>query len=136
MKPNKPKTDPNLDLFRPELKEMLDNTHPLYVMRELIEWDELHEDLSEYFSVEGAPAKSVQLVAGIFYLKAHYNLSDEAVVSHWVESPAINPWWSMTSLVMLVSAISKVISLVTDFKGRAGYQITYLKIMRTRSREL
>jgi hypothetical protein len=62
MKPKKPKIDPNRDLFRQELKDMLDDSHPLYMMRELIEWDELHEDLSEYFSEEGAPAKSVQLV--------------------------------------------------------------------------
>lgn len=89
MKPKKPKTDPNLDLFRQELKDMLDDAHPLYMIRKLIEWDELHEDLSEYFSEEGAPAKSVQLVAGILYLKAHYNLSDEAVVLQWVE----NPYW-------------------------------------------
>lgn len=89
MKPRKPETNPNRDMLEVELMDIVDMSHSLCQLAAITEWEELHTDLSEYFKEEGNPAKSVRLVVGLLYLKAMYNLSDEAVVSHWVE----NPYW-------------------------------------------
>ncbi len=89
MRPKKPEHDPSGDFFKQELKPMLDGRNALYAVAETLDWDYLHRELSQHFADTGNPAKSVRLVAGLFYLKALYNLSDEAVVYNWVE----NPYW-------------------------------------------
>lgn len=89
MKPKLPQKEPNRDMLEIELIDIVDLDHSLCVLASITDWDELHTDLSEYFKTEGNPAKSVRLIVGLFYLKSLFNLSDEEVVSHWVE----NPYW-------------------------------------------
>jgi IS5 family transposase len=89
MKPKIPHYDPNRDLLEIELIDLVDMNHSLCLLASITDWNELHDDLSEYFKNEGNPAKSVRLVVGLFYLKALFNLSDEEVVAGWVE----NPYW-------------------------------------------
>lgn len=89
MKPKKIKHDPHGDFFRQELRPMLDDRHILYILADVLDWEKLHDEFSQYFGDTGHPAKSVRLVCGLFYLKALYEVSDEQLVSHWVE----NPYW-------------------------------------------
>jgi IS5 family transposase len=59
-------------------------------LSELVDWKELEDDLSVYFSQSsGAPAKPIRLIAGLLVLQQFYGLSDEHIVSRWVE----NPYW-------------------------------------------
>lgn len=88
----KPKlTDHRQDrLLEVRLSDQLNPNHSLLLFSELINWKSLEEDLSVHFCVTaGAPAKPVRLVAGIFILQNFYGLSDEQVISNWVE----NPYW-------------------------------------------
>ena len=88
MRPKKPEPDPTHDLFRMRLENMLDQRHPLVRLAARIDWSVFEEQWSAMFEpTQGRPAISPRLVAGLLYLKAAYDLSDEAVVERWVENP-------------------------------------------------
>lgn len=78
------------DLFRSYLPNILNLKHPLCILAESIDWDDLHNSFMKLYCKDfGRPAKSVRLMVGLNYLKYLKNLSDEQVVSGWVE----NPYW-------------------------------------------
>ena len=78
------------DLFRERLDNMLNQRHALYRLADLIEWSVFDKAFgSLYCPDNGCPGKPMRLMVGLQYLKHCYGLSDEAVVSGWVE----NPYW-------------------------------------------
>ena len=77
--------------FSQRLSDLLDPNHNLLLFAGLIDWKELEQEFANYFSNEGAPAKPVRLVTGIFMLQHMSGLSDEEVVKVWVE----NPYWQL-----------------------------------------
>ena len=92
MTPRQPDVDTrsSSDLFRERLDNMLNQRHALYRLADLMEWSAFDEAFgSLYCSDNGCPGKPMRLMVGLLYLKHCYGLSDEAVVSGWVE----NPYW-------------------------------------------
>lgn len=91
MKPkSSPNSAPQAPLFGILLDRIVDPQHPLVQLARKIDWTTLERHFSEPFSeAAGAPAKPVRLMAGLQYLKHTFNLSDELVVSRWIE----NPYW-------------------------------------------
>jgi IS5 family transposase len=86
----KPPVPSEFDLFRSELKSILNLNHELCQLAELVDWSIFDQRFAEYFpSQTGYPATRSRLIAGLFYLKHAFNLSDEALVARWVE----NPYW-------------------------------------------
>lgn len=80
----------NVDLFRSELINIINLKHELCQLAQLVNWSKLDQIFGDFFpSQVGCPATATRLVAGLFYLKATFNLSDEALVERWVE----NPYW-------------------------------------------
>jgi IS5 family transposase len=78
------------DLFRSYLPNILNLNHPLCKLADNIDWSYLHDSLKKlYITDNGRPAKSIRLMVGLHYLKYLKNLSDDEVVSGWVE----NPYW-------------------------------------------
>lgn len=78
------------DLFRERLDNLLNQRHALYRLADLIEWSVFDKAFgSLYCPDNGCPGKPTRLMVGLQYLKHCYGLSDEAVVSGWVE----NPYW-------------------------------------------
>jgi IS5 family transposase len=78
------------DLFRSELKNILNLRHALCQLSRLVNWERLEETFGEFFpSQVGCPATPTRLVVGLFYLKATFNVSDEMLISRWIE----NPYW-------------------------------------------
>jgi IS5 family transposase len=69
------------------LKEQLNPKHPLYQLANTIDWRMLEADFAEYYVDFGRPAKPVRLMVCLLILKQLDNLSDESVVSKWVENP-------------------------------------------------
>lgn len=90
---SKPKTIKNNqeDLFQNRLSTLLNPKHPLLVLAERIDWEGLEADLSLKFSENkpGQPALPIRLVTGLLMLQHMEGLSDEAVVTKWIE----NPYW-------------------------------------------
>lgn len=90
MKPKSKKTEPQDDLFRMRLENMLDMKHELVRLSKQIDWDSLDQEWGQLFlSNRGAPALRTRLIAGLHYLKHMHDLSDEEVIGAWVE----NPYW-------------------------------------------
>ena len=95
MKPTKPPIENHQqDLFRPELKNMIDPRHSLVKLSTAVDWDELDKKFGATFCEDnGRPGILTRLMTALHYLKFTYNLSDEAVVNGWVE----NPYWQYFS---------------------------------------
>jgi IS5 family transposase len=85
-KPNRPASTPGAIALR----ELLDRQHPLYQLAAAINWQIFEDALGKFYADEvGRPGLPIRLLVGLHYLKHLYNLSDEVVVSSWVE----NPYW-------------------------------------------
>ncbi len=81
------------ELFRSRLENQIDLRHPLARLSQRMPWAALEQALSSRLPATqaggGRPALPVRLIAGLFYLKHAYDLSDEAVCERWLE----NPYW-------------------------------------------
>jgi len=94
----KPKESPNKnqqgDLFRVELSRIIDGSHGLVRLSNAVDWDRLNDVFgSTYCPDNGRPGVSTRLMVSLHYLKYTHNLSDEDIVSAWVE----NPYWQYLS---------------------------------------
>jgi IS5 family transposase len=89
MKPKKsPQENRQRDLFRVELARIVDPTHGLIKLANVVDWDRLDELFGSTYCLDnGRPAVSTRLMVALHYLKYTYNLSDEDVVEGWVENP-------------------------------------------------
>ena len=77
-------------LFNTFLKDIISPRHPLVKLAERIDWFSFDEGLAECFcSDNGRPSLPTRLMVGLHYLKYTYDLSDEEVISQWLE----NPYW-------------------------------------------
>jgi IS5 family transposase len=95
MKPKKsPQRDQQRDLFRSALSRIINSNHGLVKLAKVVEWDRLDELFgATYCPDNGRPGVSTRLMIALHYLKYTYNLSDEDVVTTWVE----NPYWQYFS---------------------------------------
>lgn len=90
MKPKRPQFDPTTDFFKQELRDIVDSRHRLCLVADVMDWDRIVGEFDRHFpSDTGRPATSSRLIAGLLYLKALYNLSDDQLIHNWVE----NPYW-------------------------------------------
>ncbi len=93
MKPPKIKHSPQLEMFKIELKGLIDLQHPLAKLAKQMNWNAFDEHFESHFTDEGRPAIATRLMVSLHYLKYTYNLSDEETVARWVE----NPYWQYLS---------------------------------------
>jgi IS5 family transposase len=76
------------------LVNLLNARHPMVRLARRIDWRSFDEHFGAHYSRgKGRPAISTRLMVSLHYLKYTYDLSDEAVVSGWVE----NPYWQYLS---------------------------------------
>ena len=88
MKPKNPDKTPQKDLFRMELRNMIDLKHELVRLAEIIDWDAIDGRFGAlYEDRKGRPGIPTRMMAGFLYLKHTQKLSDEEVVRRWVENP-------------------------------------------------
>jgi transposase, IS5 family len=90
MKPKPTVRNAQREMFRVELANIVDMSHPLVKLGEKINWTVFEERLGgTYDQAVGAPGNNTRLMVALHHLKYQYDLSDEVVVAHWVE----NPYW-------------------------------------------
>ena len=90
MRPSSKKSDRRVDLFRERLENILNRSHELYRLAQVIDWEVFEREFGEFYSPgKGRPGISIRLMVGLSYLGHAYGLSDEVVVAKWVE----NPYW-------------------------------------------
>lgn len=74
-------------MFRPRLEDIVSPTHPLVRLSKVIDWDRIDRELDHHFATVGAAALPTRLMTGLMYLQHMHNLSDEALLDRWLESP-------------------------------------------------
>jgi len=80
------------DLYSVRLDFLCNETHPLVRLSKVIDWSGFDQAFGKLYSEgQGRPAKPTRLMVGLHYLKHAFDLSDEEVVSQWVE----NPYWQL-----------------------------------------
>ena len=76
MKPKKP--DNSADLFRSQLSQMLNMSHPLIKLSQRMNWSKLEEQIDVMYSDNaGQPPLPTRLLAGLHYLKYTFNETHE-----------------------------------------------------------
>lgn len=95
MKPQKTnQNDPQNDLFRSELRQIIDLRHAMVKLSESMNWERFEEAFgATYCEDNGRPGVSTRLMVTLHYLKYAYDISDEDTVKFWVE----NPYWQYLS---------------------------------------
>src|SRR5450432_127443 len=90
MQPKREPEQPRRELFQIDLEQLIDMSHALVRLGDVIDWHSLEQSLgSTYHPSHGAPGISTRLMVALHYLKYQHDLSDEDVVALWVE----NPYW-------------------------------------------
>ena len=81
-----------MSIFEVSLESFIDMNHELVLLSKQIDWDEVELDFAEYYcSYNGRPSVPIRTMVGMMLLKSIYNLSDEGVVTRWMENP-YNPF--------------------------------------------
>lgn len=82
--------EPQGELFRVELVQWIDLHHPLARLAGVVDWPQFDAAFAPLYDPgNGRPAIATRLMVGLHYLKHVFKLSDEDVVSRWIE----NPYW-------------------------------------------
>jgi IS5 family transposase len=78
------------DLFRQELCNIINLRHPLVQLAQKIDWQACESHFGKLYATGvGRPGHPIRLMVGLQLLKHTCNVSDEEVVTTWVE----NPYW-------------------------------------------
>jgi transposase, IS5 family len=83
MRPKKPKTTGEDDLFRARLDQVI----KLVQLAGKVDWDWIDREIAPLYSDKGRPGIETRFIIGLLLLKHIYGLSDEAVCERWVYDP-------------------------------------------------
>lgn len=89
MRPKKPVSPPQSELFNVRLEVICIPSNPLVKFADQMDWDALDEQFAALYSEEGRPATSTRMMIGLTLLQSLYGLSEDEVVDRWPE----NPYW-------------------------------------------
>ena len=93
MKPTKTMHESQEDLFKVELKRIINLDHGLVKLGNQMDWESFDNRFEKYYCEEGRPGIETRLIVSLHYLKYLGDLSDEETVLAWVE----NPYWQYFS---------------------------------------
>jgi IS5 family transposase len=87
MRPRKPQTTGEADLFRARLDQIINMKRELAQLAGKIDWDWIDREIAPLYSDKGRPGIETRFAIGLLLLKHVYGLSDEAVCERWVYDP-------------------------------------------------
>jgi IS5 family transposase len=87
MRPKQPEAEPQEDLFRARLENVVDPRHALVRLAGLIRWERFETELGTLYTDGGHPGLPTRLMVGLHLLKHMDGLSDEAVCVRYLDSP-------------------------------------------------
>jgi transposase, IS5 family len=87
MRPKKPETTGEGDLFRARLDQIINLKHELAQLGGKIDWEWIDQEIAPLYSEKGRPAIESRFVIGLLLLKHIYGLSDEGVCERWIYDP-------------------------------------------------
>ena len=89
LKPN-PTPNPQQDMFRSTLENMIDLRDPLCILSYQIDWEGLSQYFQRFYATEtkvGRPGEPIRLMVGLLLLKEIEGVSDETVCANWQRIP-------------------------------------------------
>jgi transposase, IS5 family len=90
MRPKQPAVEPQDDLFRARLENLVDPRHALARLAGLIAWEQFEAAFGPlYTDAVGRPGLPTRLMVGLHLLKHMDGLSDEAVCARYLDSPYV-----------------------------------------------
>jgi IS5 family transposase len=89
MRPKQPAAEPQEDLFRARLENLVDLRHALVRLAGLIEWGRFEAEFGALHTDGGRPGLPTRLMVGLELLKHMDGLSDEAVCARYLDSPYV-----------------------------------------------
>jgi transposase, IS5 family len=90
MRPKQPAAEPQEDLFRARLENLVDRRHALVRLAGLIEWSRFETEFgSLYTDAIGRPGLPTRLMVGLHLVKHMDGLSDETVCARYLDSPCL-----------------------------------------------
>ena len=81
--------EPQLEMFKTVLANLVDPNHTLCLLAKKIDWDDLEREFAPLYGTVGRPSVPIRTIVGLLLLKQMYNLGDETVVERYIE----NPYW-------------------------------------------
>src|SRR5215218_5039761 len=88
MRPKQPEAEPEEDLFRARLANLVDPRHPLVRLAGLIDWGRFEAAFGPlYTDAIGRPGLPTRLMVGLHLVNHMDGLSDEAVCARYLDSP-------------------------------------------------
>lgn len=123
MRPKKPKTSAEGDLFRARLDQIINMKHELVQLAGKIDWDWIDEEIAPLYSDKGRPGIETRFVVGLLLLKHIYGLSDEGVCERWVHDPYFQHF---TGEVLFLHAFPHERSDLSHWRKRFGDKLELL----------
>jgi len=118
MRPKGEPKHPQRELFQAELEQIIDVDRPLARLGMSIDWAWFEQSLgATYHPTQGAPGISTRLMVALHYLKYQHDLSDEAVLAHWMENPY---WQQFSGMKYFQRRLPIEASSMTRWRGRLG----------------
>src|SRR6201987_1299169 len=87
MRPKKPATTGEGDLFRARLDQIINLKHELAQLGGKIDWEWIDQEIAPLYSEKGRPAIESRFVISLLLLKHIYGLFDEGVCERWIYDP-------------------------------------------------
>ena len=87
MRPKQPEAEPQDDLFRARLENLVDPRHALARLAGLIDWGRFEAAFGVLYTDGGRPGLPTRLMVGLHLVKHMDGLSDEAVCARYLDSP-------------------------------------------------
>src|ERR687898_2374152 len=87
MRPKQPKAEPQDDLFRARLENLVDPRHALARLAGLIDWGRFEAAFGVLYTDGGRPGLPTRLMVGLHLLKHMDGLSHEAACARYLDSP-------------------------------------------------
>jgi IS5 family transposase len=87
MRPKHPEAEPQEDLFRARLENLVDRRHALVRLAGLIDWDRFEAEFGPLYTDGGRPGLPTRLMVGLHLLKHMDGLSDEGTCARYLDSP-------------------------------------------------
>jgi IS5 family transposase len=89
MRPKQPAAEPQEDLFRARLANLVEQRHALVRLAALIDWGRFETEFGALYTEGGRPGLPTRLMIGLHLLKHMDGLSDDAVCARWLDSPYV-----------------------------------------------
>ena len=81
--------NPQLDIFKPLLSNIVSDKLPLIKLTDKVEWSLIESEFGKYYSQNGRPSVPTRTMVGLLMIKSMFSVSDEDLIPSWIQ----NPYW-------------------------------------------